>query len=398
MIINVNSHLGSTGKISYGLYRYLQNKGHDVKLCCRGVLEPSVNDDNIISLTSKTELYYSNFMSRLTGYEGIYNYFSTRKILNVLNGFKPDVVHLLNLPGHYVNIFTLLEFLKNNKIKTVYSMMDDYAFAGKCTFVRDCEKFKTECGPCPYYKDYPYSYFFDFSKSIFHKKKSIYEGFESLTITGVKWSCEMAKKSALTKNVPIVHVDHPINYEDVFYPHNCNELKEKLNIPATNKVVLTAVSAKIAWKGGVYFLELAKRMQDCKDFTFVFVGYDRDDWEIPSNMITIGFVASQDELATYYSMADVYICTAIADTFPTTCLNALGCGTPLIGFKTGGVPYMAPAPLGRYVDAKDVNALEKECRNIRKKDEEMSSKTREYAVKTYSESVIFEKFLNIYNN
>ena len=398
VIINVNSHIGSTGKISYGLYRYLQDRGHDVKLCCRGVLEPPINDNNIISLTSKLELYYANFMSKLTGYEGIHNYFATRKLLKILTESKPDVVHLLNLPGHFVNIFTLLEHLKKTNTRTVFSMMDDYAFTGKCTFVKDCEKYMKECGPCPYYKEYPYSYFFDFSKRIFRRKKRIYEGFDELTITGVKWSCEMAKKSVLTRNIPIVHVDHPINYDEVFYPRDYKELKEKLSIPASNKVVLTAVSAKAVRKGGIYFLELAKRMQDCLDFTFVFVGYNRDDWEIPSNMITIGYVASQDELAKYYSMADVYICTALSDTFPTTCLNALGCGTPLIGFNTGGVPYMAPEPIGRYVDAKDVDALERECRQLTKKGKDIITRTRNYAVNTYSEPVIFEKFLKIYNN
>ena len=398
VIVNVNSHTTSTGKITYGLYRFMRAKGHEVKLCCRGVSEPPINDENIISLTGKIELYYSTIMSKITGYEGVHNFFATMKLLRLLNNFKPDVVHLLNLPGHYVNIFTLLGYLKKNKIRTVYSMMDDYPFAGKCTFVCDCKRYLTECGPCPYFKDYPFSYFFDFSKSIFRRKRKIYDGFENLTLTGVQWSCELARKSALTKHLPIVHIDHPINFDEVFYPRDCSDLKVKLNIPSSNVVVLTAVSAKATRKGGVYFVELAKRMIDCKNFTFVFVGYDRNDWVIPSNMITVGFVASQEELAVYYSMADVYVCTTLADTFPTTCLNALGCGTPMLGFKTGGVPYMAPEPFGKYVEAKDVDALEKECRKVNTKDAEMSEKTRAYAVANYSECVIFEKFLNIYIN
>ena len=91
---------------------------------------------------------------------------------------------------------------------------------------------------------------------------------------------------------------------------------------------------------------------DRKDITFVFVGYNRSDWDIPSNMITVGYVSSQDKLAEYYSMADLYVCTSLADTFPTTCLNALGCGTPLLGFKAGGVPYCASEPYGTFVEVK----------------------------------------------
>lgn len=396
LIVNVNAHTGSTGKISYGLYRYLKQHGHEVKLCCRGVIEPKLDDSNIIAITNKLELYYSSFMSKLTGYEGIHNYFATKKLINIIRTFNPDVVQLFNLPGHYVNIFSLLEYLKKYNIRTVYSMMDDYAFAGKCTFVYDCDKFLTECGHCPYYKDYPFSYFFDFSRSIFKRKKKIYQGFKNLTITGVKWSCGMAKQSALTKELPIIHIDHPIDYNDVFYPRQSDKLKAKLGIPSNNIVVLTATTAMFARKGGCYFVELAKKLKDRNNISFVFVGYDRSDWKLPSNLITVGFVASQDELAEYYSLADVYVCTSLADTFPTTCLNALGCGTPIIGFKTGGVPDMAPEPFGKYVEPKDVDSLAAECLKVKTKDETTIKETREYAIGAYSEEVVYNKFLNLY--
>lgn len=398
LIVNVNSHTGSTGKIAYGLYRYLQKNGDEVKLCCRGTQEAPLQDKDIIELDSIIEVYYSSIMSRLTGYDGIFNPIATTKLIHIIDEFLPDVVHLMNLPGFYVSIFRLLEYLKQKRIRTIYSMMDDYPFAGKCTFVRDCEKYTSQCGNCPYLSDYPPSLLFDFSKQIFKRKKEIYDGFEELTITGVQWSCQMARKSALTKNNHIVHVDHPVNYDDVFYPRDAAALKTELGIPLTTKVVLTAVSARAERKGGRYFLELARRMSDRKDVIFVFVGYDRDDWDVPTNMVTVGYVKSQDLLAKYYSMADLYVCTSLADTFPTTCLNALGCGTPLLGFKAGGVPYSAEEPYGKFVTVKDVDSLEKECRNLKAKDAESSALIRQYALERYSESVVFKKFRGIYDN
>lgn len=397
VIVNVNSHVGSTGKISYGLYKFLKQNGNEVKLCCRGIGEFSLDDESVIELCSKCEFYYSSFASWLTGYEGIYNYFSTSKLLKIIQEFEPDVVHLFNLTGHYINIFSLLNFLKTNKIRTVYSMMDDYPFVGKCSFIRDCNKFMCECSKCPNLGEYPPSLIFDFSKEIFNRKKLIYKDFNELTITGVKWSCMMAKKSALTKNTSIAHIDHPINYKEYFYPRDAKGLKEKLGIPYSNIVFLTAISAKAVRKGGIYFLQLAKQMIYRTDITFVFVGYDRDDWEIPSNMITIGYVSSQSELATYYSMADIYICTSLADTFPTTCLNALGCGTPLVGFDAGGVSYTAEDPYGKFVPVKDVDAMEKICRTVKPKTDASIAETRQYAVERYSEEIIFDKFLGVYN-
>ena len=171
VIVNVNSHTTSTGKIAYGLYKFLKEKGDEVRLVCRGALEQKIQDVDIISLDSKIEVYYSLFMSKLTGYEGVHNYFATVKLLRIIQIFKPDIVHLLNLPGHYVDIFTLLEFLKKNHIKTVYSMMDDYPFAGKCTFVKDCDRFISGCGDCPNLHDYPSSYFLISREKSFKEKK-----------------------------------------------------------------------------------------------------------------------------------------------------------------------------------------------------------------------------------
>lgn len=398
IIVNVNSHIGSTGKISYGLYQYLKQKGNDVKLCCRGVKEPSIQDDNIIELNSKWELYYSIFMSRLTGYEGIHNRFATARFFKLLDEFKPDVVHLFNLPGYYLNYYNVMEFLKNNEIPTVYSMMDEFNYTGKCTYPGDCTRFMTECHHCPQKKGYPQSWFFDNSNKIFKRKKKIYEGWDLLTLTGIKWSCDKAKKSALTCNTRLEVIPHPINTKSLFTPRDASGLRQKLRIPENNKVVLTATDAKAERKGGKFFLEMAKKMENDKGFTFVFVGYNRDDWEIPNNMITVGFVSDQNMLAEFYSLADLYVCVSLADTFPTTCLNALACGTKLLGFEAGGVPYCAPKEFGKYVPARDVDALVSQVKKMEKKTERDIKETREFACASYSEEVVNAKFYNLYKS
>jgi glycosyltransferase involved in cell wall biosynthesis len=230
------------------------------------------------------------------------------------------------------------------------------------------------------------------------KKKKIYDGFDNLIITGVEWSCEMARNAALTKDKKIVHIDHPVNLSDIFYPREAKVLRSELGIPETNKVVLTATSATAPRKGGVYFLQLAERLKHRKDITFVFIGYNRNDWDIPDNMKTIGYISSQDKLAQYYSIADLYVCTSLADTFPTTCINSLGCGVPLLGFSTGGVPYLAPKEYGTYVPAGDIDKLVMECEKVIIKTPETIKAIRDYALGRYSESVINSKFYNLYKS
>lgn len=396
VIVNVNSHKGSTGKIVYGLYKYLIKNGDEVKLCCRAAFEPNLRDKNVVSLDGKIQCYYSALLSYIVGYEGLFNKMATRKLIRLLESFKPDVVHLFNLPGYYLNHYKLLEYLKDREIKTVYSMMDEFVYTSRCTYTFGCDKFMRGCEKCPNIKNYPASLIFDFSKSIFRRKRKIYSGFSSLTITGVEWSCEMARQSLLTKECVIKEIPHPIDYDAFFFPRETSPLRKSLGIPEDNKVILTAVPASVPRKGGIYFLELARAMEDRNDLTFVFVGYDRKDWEIPSNMITVGYIESQDLLAEYYSLADLYVCTSLADTFPTTCQNALGCGTPLLGFNAGGVPYIASESYGCFVDAGDVNALVEVVKKIEKKTKERIFDIRNYAYNRYSGSVVYSKFRELY--
>lgn len=398
LLINVNSHIGSTGKIVYGLYKYLIKNGDQVKLCCRGAFEPHLDDKNFVYLDSKFDCYYSAVLSYIVGYEGIFNKMATRKLIRLIESFKPDVVHLFNMPGYYINHYKLLEYLKASNVRTVYSMMDEFVYTSKCTYTLGCENFMYGCEKCPNNAKYPSSLFFDFSKIIFKRKFSIYRDFNKLTITGVEWSCEMARKSLLTKKCDIVTIPHPINYDEVFFPRDVTDLRRKLGIPDNNRVILTAVPASVSRKGGIYFMRLASLMENRSDITFVFVGYDRKDWKIPSNMITIGYLESQDLLAQYYSLADLYVCTSLADTFPTTCQNALGCGTPLLGFNAGGVPYIASKKYGTFVDVGDVKALEKVVENTPRKSQERIVDIRNYAYNLYSESVVYFQFYQVYNS
>lgn len=398
LIVNVNSHIESTGKIVYGLYQYLKARGDDAIICYRGVKEEKLDDPNIIQLGTKVECFVSFFLSKLFGYEGIFNPFATKKFFKILEEFHPDVVHLFNLPGYYLNYYKVMEFLKGEKIPTVYSMMDEFNYTAKCTFSYDCTRFMSECHHCPQKKDYPKSWFFDNSNRIFKRKQRIYNNWNLLTLTGVEWSCDRALKSAISRNNKLVVIPHPINSKSLYTPRETSNLRKKLNIPDENIIVLTATDATSVRKGGKYFFELARKMEKVSGYTFVFVGYDRSDWIIPSNMITVGFVHDQDLLAEYYSLADVYVCVSLADTFPTTCLNALACGTKLIGFDAGGVPYCAPPQYGHYVPAGDVDGLVSEVLNVHKKTEDEIKETRAFACSTYSEEVVNRKFYAVYQS
>jgi glycosyltransferase involved in cell wall biosynthesis len=77
------------------------------------------------------------------------------------------------------------------------------------------------------------------------------------------------------------------------------------------------------------------------------------------------------------------VCTSIADAQPNACLNALGCGTPIIGFNVSGVPYVASEEFGTFVEPFDVDALSEAIKNVKKKTSESIMACYQYALNRY---------------
>ena len=168
-LIDVNYNYGSTGKIVASLDIGLNKIGHktEVYYARNGIN----NKSNVIKISSNFEIKFHAACTRLTGLVDQFSYFSTKKLIRHLEDFKPDVVHLHDIHGYFLNIYTLIEYLKIKLIPTTWTFHSDYMFTGKCGFSVDCNKWKTECNNCPKLQNYPKSFFFDFSRHLFNKKK-----------------------------------------------------------------------------------------------------------------------------------------------------------------------------------------------------------------------------------
>ena len=92
----------------------------------------------------------------------------------------------------------------------------------------------------------------------------------------------------------------------------------------------------------------------------------------------------------------MFVCTSLADTTACTCLEALGCGTPIAGFAEAGTPYVAPEKYAKLTPTYDVDALSKVIAESPQKTEERSRECIDYARGKYSRSIIVAKLENIY--
>lgn len=399
LIVDVYGSTHSTGKITTLQYRYLKEMGHDVRVCYRGVREPRVDNPDYVAVAGKYEPGIGRLAAWITGYEGYTHPIATKRLKNYTKDFNPDIVQLNILHGYFINGNQYIQFLKENHYKVCYTMMDEYAYMGKCPFSFGCNQFKTGCkGHCPEKKRYPKSWFFDRSEFIFNAKKKAYDGFNDIVFTGPGWVVMRAKSSALLKDYRIEELDEPVDFGKTFYPRETSELRKKLGIPADNKVIVTVAPLSDTRKGGVFVFQTAQKLLDRKDITFVYVGCDVEPPMKLDNMITIPFVSSQDELAHYYSLGDLFICTSLADTMPNVCIDAMGCGTPLAGFAEAGTPFVAPKEYGTFIPTYDIDALAKVIVETPKKNEARIKACHDYAVGRYAPEVIINKLEKIYKS
>lgn len=399
LIVNCYGQIRSTGKITTLQYGYLRSRGHEVKVAYRGIREPKILNEDYIPIAGNVEPYVGNFLSKLTGYDGFFHPFATHRLKKITDSFKPDIVQLNCLHGYYINGTPYIAFLKKKGIPAVYTMIDEYPYMGKCPYSMECNQFKEGCkGNCPQKKSYPISLFFDKSRFIWEQKRSAYTGYDNIVFTGPQWVVNRAKESALLRDKRVEVLDEPIHFHSCFYPRDTEGLKKKLRIPKDNKIIVIVASLSAETKGGRYFYEAAKLMQYRKDITFIYVGVNAEEPYHLDNLIPISYVYSQDELADYYSIGDAFVSTSLADTQPNACLEAMGCGTPLIAFDAMGLPFVATEETMTLVPAKDINALARAFGEVKKKDKEMIEKCRDYALGRYSSDVVMTKLENIYKS
>ena len=165
LYINVNCKHSSTGKITYDLYSQSKEAGHEAAVCYgRG---PLVEEPDIYKFGLDWETRFHALMTRLTGVNGCWSFLSTKRLLRFMDEFKPDVAHLHEPHAYFMNLQPFYDYIKEHKIPLAYTFHCEYAYTGKCGYAYECERWKTGCGNCPQVREYPASFFFDFTKQIF---------------------------------------------------------------------------------------------------------------------------------------------------------------------------------------------------------------------------------------
>ncbi len=391
MLINTFYNAESTGKLIHNFHRYLRSKNIETRvLYGHG---SHTGDPDPVRLSSPIEGKLHNALGRITGMNCCFSPLATAKALKEIDAFQPDLVYLGNLHGHYINLYRLYDHLREKQIPIVQILWDEYMMTGACAFSYECEKYRSVCGDCPHQKDYPISLFFDTSAQLQKMKHDAYRD-QDIAFAGVPYTADKARHSSLLKGRRIIGIDEAVDQDTLFFPKDPSQLRNELKIPETQKVILNVCPYPSIRKGGKYYLELARSCLDHPELTFVHVGFKGSPSECPENFIPIGYVSDQNRLSQFYSLADLFVCTSLAETQPNTCIEALSCGTHICGFDISGVPTCAPAPFGSYVPPFDTDALKEVVLKAEKKTPESIRETRAYAETRFSSQDYNERLLD----
>lgn len=393
MLIDVNFRYTSTGKLVSNLHEsILREKKNSVVCYGRG---PFVDQPNIFKFSSNSEVYLHVLAARLTGLNGYFSFFSTNKLISLFKQYKPDIVHIHELHGYYVNINAIVNYLIRSRIRTIWTFHCEFMYTGKCGHAYECEKWKTECDHCPKLHEYPSSWVWDQTKKMFNDKRRMFENFENLIIvTPSKWLRNRVQQSFLKdKENCVIHngIDNKI-----FRRRESSHLRRKHYLTSEKVVLAVAPDLMSDRKGGRYVVELAKSMlNESEKIKFILIGVDDLNEEFDRNVIALGRINDQEELATYYSMADVFVICSSKENFPTTCIEAISCGTPVCGFDEGGTKETAPGELGAFVNFGDIESLKKSIIAFLKKPN-IKNLCEDYGRAHYSKELMYQKYLKLY--
>lgn len=345
LFINSVCGYGSTGKICTDLYDLATKNGYE---CCIAYGRGMAPDGyNTIKIGNRIDNYTHVAETRIFDRHGLGSKKATKQLIEEIKIYNPDIIHLHNLHGYYINIEILFDYLKKCNKKIIWTLHDCWAFTGHCPHFEyeKCYKWKSHCHKCIKIKEYPKS-ITDRSYQNFSDKKKIFTNLKNLTIiTPSKWLAHNVKESFLNEyDVQVIS-----NGVDTFIFNNEEHNRQKNNEILNKKVILGVSSVWNKKKGLNVFLDLSKELDE--SFQIVLIGLTEPQIKkLPKNVIGIKKTKNMKELADWYHNADVFVNPTMEDTYPTVNLEAIACGTPVITTNVGGAPETISKKTGVVVN------------------------------------------------
>lgn len=384
--INVTANWGSTGKIAEDIGLLAIDAGWESWIAYgRGM---PVSASNLIRIGNDFDMKLHGVQSRLLDNHGLASSNATKEFIRQIKEIKPDVIHLHNIHGYYLNYPLLFDFLRSWGGPVVWTLHDCWPFTGHCAYfmMSGCEKWRSGCHDCKSLRSYPASLLCDRSEKNYSLKRKLFTSLgDRLTLVPVSDYVGNYIKDSFFRNTRSVVIHNGID-TDVFKP-----------CAAKEELVLGVANVWEKRKGLEDFFELRKLLPD--SYRMLLVGLSKKQL----NMLPVGIEGlertdGQAQLAQIYSSASVLVNPTYEDNYPTVNLESIACGTPVITYNTGGSPESVTKDTGFVVKRGDVNSVVNAILKFEKDGYPSISDCREYAEKYFNQKDCFKAYIDLYNH
>lgn len=386
--INVTANSGSTGRIAENIGKFFIRKDHKSYIAFGRDAQESQSE--LIKVGSTLDHYVHGLKTRFLDRHGFASKKATKSLIKKIKKIQPDAIGLHNLHGYYLHGGILFDYLKSNQqIPVVWTLHDCWPFTGHCIYFgyEGCEKWKTHCNNCPLNYTYPKS-FFDNSYKNFEDKQQILTGHQNLTIvTPSRWLQGLVGESFLQNyETKVIHNGIDLSQFQI--------LDRKELSKSNKKTVLGVASIWEERKGLNDFVKLSKELPE--EYQIVLIGVSKSQMKrLPQSIKAISRTEDISELVEWYNRADVFVNPTYEDNFPTTNIEALACGTPVVTYATGGSPEAINGDTGLVVAKGSLDSLtDAIIKVIKQSDEETAQLCRKRAEENFN---MKDRFLDYYN-
>lgn len=331
-------------------------RGRDGILPCRSHILPV---GNVFSTA------WHGAATRLFDLHGLASRRATSRFVGRLEVLQPDVVHIHNIHGYFLNYPTFFDYLRRSGVPVVWTVHDCWLYTGHCYYYTyaGCQRWRTGCHDCPQRRQFPASWVVDRSRSNYTRKQAVFTSLApgQLTIVPVSdWIREEMSHSFLRDcNFQVIHngID-----TGVFRPRPTAAVRARYGL-GDKHVLLGVASIWSKEKGLDDFIQMSRLLRESE--CIVLVGLRREQLRrLPAGIVGIARTENVEQLAELYAAADAFLNPTWQDNYPTVNLEAISCGTPVVTYRTGGSVEAVTPATGVVVPRGDVRAMLQAARQI----------------------------------
>jgi putative colanic acid biosynthesis glycosyltransferase len=398
-VLQLNSVLntGSTGRIVEQLSDFLISKKWE-SYVAYGRYSNSSNSKSI-RIGNDLDIKLHGIQSLLFDNHGLNSSKATKLLLTEIENIKPDIIHLHNLHGYYINYEILFKYLSIANIPVVITMHDCWLLTGHCTFFSDinCIKWKKECNHCPKLKNYPKSFIIDNSKTNYNLKKKLLNAIGNVILVPVSnWLGDIVKESFLNDfKLNVIH--NGVDLQSIHPVDSSKRIKTKYSIN-DKKILLGVATTWDARKGIHDYYKLAELISE--DFAIVLVGLSKKQIKnLPENIFGIERTENVYELNELYSAAEIVLNLSYQESFGMTTVEGFASGTPSIVYNCTASPELITSETGLIVEAGNIQQLLDAIEIISKLGKShYSSNCRKLAETKFDKNNIYDEYFKLYQS